>query len=301
MRKGRPLEAILHDGAFERPGISIDRQQRIVNGMRALGEGAHLSFARRRAGDEELGRVHDPLYIHGLRELCADGIPMRLDPELVVDELLFDAAAAAAAALTDAAATAHSSGPVRICLNRPGSHHAGRDYALGFCVINNLAVAAAGALASGRCERVAILDFDAHHGNGTEQIFAAEERVLTVSIHQHPFFPGTGDPDSPAKANLNLPLAAGAGDREALDAYRRALERIAAHDPDLILVEAGVDGHIADHTSDLRISDEAYRRFGHELALCAEGVGAGLAIEMGGGYTEASVLGGFGAFLEGLC
>ena len=302
--RAQPLKAILHDGALELRGESIDRPQRIVHGMAALGRlKADLLLHSRRAEPEELERVHAPGYVRGLRRLCEELPGARLDPELTVEPRSYDVAACAAAAVIDAACQASPHTPPPICLTRPGSHHAGPDYGMGFCLFNNLAAAAAAALERGRAERVAILDIDAHHGNGTEQIFWEDERVLTVSLHQYPFFPGTGAAADvgPAGTSLNLPLPAGAGASEARAAYRRALAAVEEHDPQLVLVEAGVDGHAADWTSDLELDDRTFHRFGQLLRRLCEGLGAALVVEMGGGYTEAAVMGGFGAFLEGLC
>jgi len=301
--RAQPLKAILHDGALDLPSQSIDRPQRIVQGMAALGrQQASLLLHSRRAEPEELERVHSSEYVHGLREICRDLPQAQLDPELIVEPRSYDVAACAAGALIDAACTASPHKPPTVCLSRPGSHHAGRDYGMGFCLFNNLAAGAAAALATGRAERVAILDFDAHHGNGTEQIFWEDERVLTVSLHQFPFFPGTGaaDDTGPSGTNINLPMPAGATGSEACAAYRQAIGAIRRHRPQLVLVEAGVDGHREDWTSDLEIDDGAYRLFGQLLRQLCEEITAALVIEMGGGYTEAAVMGGFAAFTEGL-
>ena len=141
-----------------------------------------------------------------------------------------------------------------------------------------------------------MLDFDAHHGNGTESILWDDPGALTVSLHQYPFFPGTGGSDGPSA--LNFPLPAGASGRLFQAGYERALERIAEFDPELLLVEAGLDAHAEDWTSDLALEDEDFLRMGAGLAELASG--RALVMELGGGYTEGALSGGLRALLSGM-
>lgn len=305
MRPDRHPTAVVHQGAFDLPAYSIDRPQRLVWLMKALGgRNAELRISSRAASLEELARAHDPAYVEGLRALSESGFEARIDPELIVGPKSYEAAASAAGALLDEARrliTSNRWDQVVVCLSRPGSHHAGADYGLGFCLINNIAVAAAGVIAEDLAERVAILDFDAHHGNGTEEIFNNESRVLTISMHQYPFFPGTGAAGSEeAICNLNLPLEAGSGDQEAREAWQRAVERITGFEPNLIIVEAGLDGHRADWTTGLDLTSESFLNFGHGLRQLGQELAVPVLLEAGGGYTEEAVLDGMDALLRGL-
>lgn len=295
----------MHEGNFELPAHSIDRPQRLVWTLGALAEHeAELLFRDVPASTEELERVHDQDYLAGLRALSARGIEARLDPELHAGPRSYEIAAQAAGAVLAETRHVLARGPseeVRVCLSRPGSHHAGPDYALGFCLVNNLAVAAASALEEKLAERVAIVDFDAHHGNGTEEIFSGESRVLTVSLHQYPFYPGTGAAGSEgAMSNLNLPLPDGTSDDGFMGPWAVAVEKIAGFAPDLILVEAGVDGHLSDWTSGLRLGDSTFRMIGRDLRDLAARCSASLLLEAGGAYTETAARRGIGALLRGL-
>jgi acetoin utilization deacetylase AcuC-like enzyme len=250
---------------------------------------------------EALARVHAPSYLQGLRDLaqCEHGhTRVRLDPELVFDGAMWRAACAAAAAVAAISHTARV-GELNLCLSRPGSHHAGRDYALGGCVLNSLAVAATNALAEGH-ERVAIIDFDAHHGNGTQDIFINNKRVLTTSLHQHPFFPGSGSSKENTATNLNFTLAAESGEAEAIEAYAQALAAVEAYAPTFVLFEAGVDAHALDSTSDLKWENSTYKKIGEMTKSALARLRAPCVFELGGGYSQEAIEGGFMALLDGL-
>jgi acetoin utilization deacetylase AcuC-like enzyme len=173
---------------------------------------------------------------------------------------------------------------------RPPGHHATRTRAMGFCLLNNVAVAAHAALARG-ASRVAIVDWDVHHGNGTQDIFADDERVLFVSLHQAPLYPGTGasceigGPRALGRT-VNLPLPAGSG----ASAYRAALDRVVQpvlmqFAPDLILVSAGFDAHRDDPLSDMALNDEDYGALTRTLWRWACDLGHGrLGLLLEGGY-----------------
>jgi len=203
----------------------------------------------------DLARVHDRRYLHGLQSL-PDGQP--LTPETVVWEGSLGAALASSGAVIAAVRQALSDphGAVRFCQTRPGSHHAETARARGTCLINHLAVAAAWALR--KVSRVVILDIDAHHGNGSEEIFLCEPRVFTVSAHQAgAFFPGTGSPQvigrgHGAGRNLNRPVRPQESWGDAVVELIRAVERFS---PQLVLVELSADAHRSDPVSDLQASD----------------------------------------------
>jgi acetoin utilization deacetylase AcuC-like enzyme len=153
---------------------------------------------------------------------------------------------------------------------------------MGFCLFNNVAVAARAAQQRLGLERVAIVDFDVHHGNGTEAIFREDDSVLFVSMHQWPFYPGSGGPDDQAETTVNVPLRAGSGDAEYLDAFDRVVRpAVERFDPSLVLVSAGFDAHADDPLGGMRISEPGFR----ELARRCRGLSDRLAAVLEGGYN----------------
>lgn len=289
------------------PERSIDSPERIRHAFYLLKElGLEREDCSRPAYRGDLELVHAPEYLDGLQALAEAG-GAQLDPELEFDRPQWIAALASAGTLVRASELALQQ-PDRaiLCLSRPGSHHASSDFALGHCLLNNLAVAAAVCRARQGVERVAIVDFDAHHGNGTQSIFWNDPNVLTVSLHQFPFFPGTGaegERGGPAAlgANLNLTLAAGAGGAEFLDRYRQALAAVRGFAPQLVLFEAGVDAHFSDWTSELRVDGVSFHTLGLETRALLTELGAAAVFELGGGYTEEAIEQGLRALLAGLC
>lgn len=175
---------------------------------------------------------------------------------------------------------------LHLCAIRPGSHHAGIARPMGTCVFNNLAIAARWALERGR-RRIAIVDFDAHHGNGTREIFAAEERVLTISLHQDPLYPSTSGRLAPAIADLELPLAPGSGPEGFSGAWGRAVAALEALDPELVLVEASFDAHTGDAVCELGWRTDEFERIGEDLGRIARANGAPVVCEIGSGLRQA--------------
>jgi acetoin utilization deacetylase AcuC-like enzyme len=153
---------------------------------------------------------------------------------------------------------------------------------MGFCVFNNIAIAARAAQQRLGLERVAIVDFDVHHGNGTEAIFRDDDSVLFVSLHQWPFYPGSGGPEEQDETTVNVPLPAGSGDGEYLHAFDRvvapAVERF---EPELILLSAGFDAHEEDPLAEMRVTDDGFR----ELARRCRSLGDRIGAVLEGGYV----------------
>jgi len=167
-------------------------------------------------------------------------------------------------------------------LGRPPGHHADRDRAAGFCIFNSIVVAARFAQAELGVGRVAILDWDVHHGNGTQALVAGDPSVLYVSLHQWPFYPWTtGGPDDQSDLRLNIPLAAGTGDAAYLDAFEAAEAAIGAFEPELLLVSAGFDAHVDDPLGGLTLGDATF----HELAGRAARLAPRYAAVLEGGYN----------------
>jgi acetoin utilization deacetylase AcuC-like enzyme len=234
---------------------------------------------------EQLARVHSGEHID--RIAATAGKPSMLDADTFTSPESYEIALLAAGAAAQAAEHARSTGEVALALVRPPGHHAERDTAMGFCLFNSVAVAAAQALASG-LERVAIVDIDVHHGNGTQWIFYEDPRVLYISSHQFPFYPGTGAADEVGHAagrgfTVNVPLEAGATDADYDLAYRSVVAPVLGEfAPQLTLISAGFDAHEADPLASMRMTAAGYARIVARLAAAAGTAPVALVTE--GGY-----------------
>jgi acetoin utilization deacetylase AcuC-like enzyme len=222
---------------------------------------------------EELTRIHSADYLDTLQKMA--GRAAMLDPDTFTSPESHEIALLGAGAAVDAAREAYDAGIATFALVRPPGHHAEFDRAMGFCLLNNIAVAAA-ALRAGGVERVAIVDIDVHHGNGTQNSFYADPTVLYVSSHQFPYYPGTGAAEETGVgagrgATLNVPLAAGATDDVYLRAYEsRVIPAIDAFRPEILLVSAGYDAHARDPLAGMRLSESGYSRLAGLLKDAAD-------------------------------
>jgi acetoin utilization deacetylase AcuC-like enzyme len=217
-------------------------------------------------------------------------VPTLLDPDTIASETSYEAALLAAGCTLEAVDRGG------FALVRPPGHHALPDRAMGFCLIDNAAVGARYAQAELGIERVAIVDWDVHHGNGTQDIFWNDASVLFVSLHQWPFYPGTGGPGEENETTVNIPLPAGAGDDDYLRAFDERVEpAVRAFEPELVLVSAGFDAHVDDPLAGMRVTAGGFRELARRSAALAPRVAAVLE----GGYEPQTLPALVDAALEG--
>jgi acetoin utilization deacetylase AcuC-like enzyme len=230
--------------------------------------------APRAATHEQLTRVHDSDYVRRISETT--GRATALDPDTYTSPDSYDIALLAAGAAIDAVERVlGGSHRAAVALVRPPGHHAERDRAMGFCLFNNVAIAAAHARALG-VAKVAIVDYDVHHGNGTQHIFEADRHVLYVSTHQYPYYPGTGAADEIGRDlgrgfTVNVPMEAGSVDEDYHTVFTRVVVPVLREfEPDLVLVSAGFDAHADDPLGEMRLSAAAFAAMTADLRTVAE-------------------------------
>lgn len=211
------------------------------------------------ATDEHLLRVHSARYVEYIRGVAPQAGMVRLDPDTAMGPMSLDATLHATGAVILATdLVMRSKADNAFCCIRPPGHHAGRENSAGFCIFNHVAAGVAHAIAQYGLERVAIIDFDVHHGDGTEDIFKDNPKVMLCSTFQHPFYPGRGA-DSRTERMINVPLAAGTDGK----AFRQAVEHefapaLARFKPQMVFVSAGFDAHVDDPLAQLALETEDY-------------------------------------------
>jgi acetoin utilization deacetylase AcuC-like enzyme len=268
-----------------------ERLDAVHDQMIASGLDAHVTHYEAPAATlTQLARVHDPDYIATIEAASPESGICYLDPDTAMNPHSLSAAQHAAGAVVLGAELVLR-GEVRtaFCAVRPPGHHAERSRAMGFCLFNSVAVGVAHALAQG-IKRAAVIDFDVHHGNGTEQIFAAEPRVVMVGTFEYPLYPYSGV--EPAGPNMhNVPLAAGSGG----DAFRAAmtetcLPALEAQRPEILFISAGFDAHRDDPLANLRLTEADYAWVTGELVALADRHAQGRIVSsLEGGYALAAL------------
>jgi acetoin utilization deacetylase AcuC-like enzyme len=222
---------------------------------------------------EQIERVHSGPYVEAVAAITED---VWLDPDTYACATTWEAACLAAGCAIQAV---DNDG---FALVRPPGHHALASAPMGFCIFNNIAIAARHAQVELGLERVAIIDFDVHHGNGTEALFREDPSVLFVSLHQWPFWPGTGGPGTSDEHTLNIPLDAGSSDTEYVRAFDESVEpAVRAFAPDVVLVSEGFDAHADDPLAEMEMSADGFR----ELARRSSALAPRMAAVLEGGYN----------------
>lgn len=255
-------------------------------------------IAPREATTAEVELVHDPRYV-ALVEQTANRDAYDFDPDTHASRQTYHTSLlAAGGVLTAVDAVLDGEADNSFALVRPPGHHALPDHAMGFCFFNNVAIAAAYLTEVKGLERVMILDWDVHHGNGTQDIFYASPQVLYCSLHQFPHYPGTGSMrelgvDEGGGFTVNLPLAATFGDAEYLSAFDRVVLPVGRQfRPDFILVSAGFDCHFRDPLADMRVTEQGFAAMARRLKrLAAECCKGRMALALEGGYDLEALAG----------
>ncbi|MCZ6464672.1 MAG: histone deacetylase [Proteobacteria bacterium] len=291
------------------PARHPERPERLLAVGEALAEFAPqiCPVEARGATDEEILRVHGRDHLRRIAEVVGQA-PAHLDPDTFVSAESLDVARLAAGAVIDLARlVARGEARTGFAAVRPPGHHAEADRARGFCLFNHVAIAARALQAEDGVGKILILDWDVHHGNGTQHFFEADPSVLYVSTHQFPYYPGTGDfgeagRDRGEGTTVNVPLPAGCGDVEYVGSFQRiVVPAVRAFEPEMILVSCGFDAHRDDPMASMEVSGEGFTAMTRIVgSLADELCGGRLAFVLEGGYSASGLREGTRAVLQTL-
>jgi acetoin utilization deacetylase AcuC-like enzyme len=288
------------EGHPERPDRLLAVEEAIASRAGSLS-----NLAPREAGDEEILRIHEHAHLESI-SAAVRRAPTHLDPDTFVSPQSLEVARLAAGGSIDLArAVARGDLSAGLAAVRPPGHHAEGHRAMGFCLFNNVAIAAASLRAEEGVERILILDWDVHHGNGTQRSFEDDPNLLYFSTHQYPFYPGTGGIDEAGSgrgegATVNVPLPAGCNDAHYVGALQRILVPLTlAFRPEMLLVSAGFDAHHDDPLAAMRVTGEGFAAMAAIVRALADDVcGGRLAYFLEGGYSISGLREGAGAVLD---
>lgn len=308
----RPV-GVIEDSRFREhraPSGHPERPERLTAVHEAIAERADALLRRtpRAAEDDELLRVHDRAHLEHVKAAVARA-PARLDADTYVSAESLAVARLAAGSAVDLALDV-ASGALRsgFAAVRPPGHHAEPDRAMGFCLFNNVAVAARALQQQAGMSRILIVDWDVHHGNGTQHSFSREPGVLFVSTHRWPFYPGTGALDEDGEGDgrgftVNLPFPGGFGDAEYAEAFDAVVAPLALeYEPQLILISAGFDPHRRDPLGGMAVSEAGFAAMARSLCAVAERVCDGRVVAvLEGGYDLRATRDSAEAVLDVLC
>jgi len=282
-----------HDPGAQHPE-STDRLRAVLKTL----EAAEFNYLERReapiADLEAIKRVHDPDYVDAVLDAVPDSGTVHLDPDTALSPASGEAAlraAGAACAAVDAVMSGEADNA--FCAVRPPGHHAERERAMGFCIFNSVAIAAEQARKVHGLKRVAVVDFDVHHGNGTQHSFEHDADLFFASSHQSPFYPGTGRESDTGTANniANVELPAGSGSAEFREGWAdRLLPALQSFEPEFIIISAGFDAHASDPLAQIRLTEEDYSWVTGKLVALAQKCCQGRLISsLEGGYDLAAL------------
>lgn len=273
---------------------SPERLDAIIDHLESTGLLNELDVVEPNRKDKSFCKlVHDDEYITRVRQACELGAPIVDTGDNPISKNSYDTALLAVGGITEAVDRVFTgSANNAMALLRPPGHHAEKRMAMGFCLFNNVAIAARYAQQNYEVEKVVIIDFDVHHGNGTQHIFEANPTVMYVSLHQYPFYPGSGSADEIGSGDakgttVNYPLNLGVGDNEFIDIFDNSLsDKVLKYNPDLIIISAGFDAHVNDPIGGLRVTTEGYHNISKTITKIAGEVCDGKIISaLEGGYN----------------
>ena len=286
----RFLEHATPAGHPERP----DRLRRLVEHLKSSGWWDKLHHIQPAPATEQaIGAVHTPDHVDFIRRVCASGGGVLDSGDTYAGAQSYDIGLlAAGAAISAVDAVLDHQVDSAFCAVRPPGHHAERDRPMGFCLFNNVAIAAVHAQRAHGVDRVAILDWDVHHGNGTQHIFESDPTVFYVSLHQYPFYPGTGASTERGTGDgvgytLNFPLSGGTGEEEYLAAFTNSIvPALVAFRPGLLIISAGFDAHKDDPLGGMRLENSSFAKMTHLV----KGVAPVVSVLEGGYHLDALAL-----------